>query len=373
MNVIFTCGGTAGHVNPALALAGYLREKDPAARVLFVGTPNGMERGLIEKAGYDFAAVEVSNFHRSLSPKALRHNFKTAKTLMTSRREADAIIRAFQPDLVVGTGGYASYPAIKAAARRHIPTAVHESNMIPGLTTKLLEGCVNCVMVGFEDCRRHYKHPEKVVVTGTPVRGDFFALTKQQAREKLGYTDDKPLVASFWGSLGASTMNARMLDFFRREQADGFPFHHIHAAGKSDWPHVSGELERLKLSSPLLDVRQYIYDMAVVMAAADLVISRAGASTLSEVTALGMPTILVPSPYVVANHQEKNARVLEAAGGAKVLLEGEFDAQSLLADVKELLADDEKLKAMSAAMTSLAAEDATERICGIILDTIHKE
>ena len=186
MNVIFTCGGTAGHVNPALALAGCLREKDPAARVLFVGTPNGMERGLIEKAGYDFAAVEVSNFHRSLSPKALRHNFKTAKTLMTSRREADAIIRAFQPDLVVGTGGYASYPAIKAAARRHIPTAVHESNMIPGLTTKLLEGCVNCVMVGFEDCRRHYKHPEKVVVTGTPVRGDFFALTKQQAREKLG-------------------------------------------------------------------------------------------------------------------------------------------------------------------------------------------
>lgn len=193
--------------------------------------------------------------------------------------------------------------------------------MIPGLTTKLLEGCVNCVMVGFEDCRRHYKHPEKVVVTGTPVRGDFFALTKQQAREKLGYTDDKPLVASFWGSLGASTMNARMLDFFRREQADGFPFHHIHAAGKSDWPHVSGELERLGLSSPLLDVRQYIYDMAVVMAAADLVISRAGASTLSEVTALGMPTILVPSPYVVANHQEKNARLLESHGGAVMLTE----------------------------------------------------
>ena len=127
---------------------------------------------------------------------------------------------------------------------------------------------MNCVMVGFEDCRRHYKHPEKVVVTGTPVRGDFFALTKQQAREKLGYTDDKPLVASFWGSLGASTMNARMLDFFRREQADGFPFHHIHAAGKSDWPHVSGELERLKLSSPLLDVRQYIYDMAPIWSSA---------------------------------------------------------------------------------------------------------
>lgn len=161
MNVIFTCGGTAGHVNPALALAGYMRAKDPAVRVLFVGTPNGMERGLVEKAGYDFAAVEVSNFHRSLSPSGLRHNFKTAKTLVTSRHEADAVIRSFRPDLVVGTGGYASYPAVKAAARRHIPTAVHESNMIPGLTTKLLEGCVDCVMVGFEDCRHHYSTPTR--------------------------------------------------------------------------------------------------------------------------------------------------------------------------------------------------------------------
>ena len=329
MKVIFTCGGTAGHVNPALALAGYMQERHPDLRVLFVGTPCGMERGLIEKAGYDFRSIEVSSFQRSLSPSGIAHNVKSLKNLALAGSRARAILRDFRPDLVVGTGGYASFPVVREAARRGIPTAVHESNMIPGLTTKLLEGCVNCVMVGFEDCRRHYKHPEKVVVTGTPVRGDFFALTKQQAREKLGYTDDKPLVASFWGSLGASTMNARMLDFFRREQADGFPFHHIHAAGKSDWPHVSGELERLKLSSPLLDVRQYIYDMAVVMAAADLVISRAGASTLSEVTALGMPTILVPSPYVVANHQEKNARLLESHGGAVVLTEEQATGEAL--------------------------------------------
>ena len=362
MNVIFTCGGTAGHVNPALALAGYFREKDPAVRILFVGTPNGMERGLVEKAGYDFAAVEVSNFHRSLSPAGLRHNFKTAKTLISSRREADAILRQFQPDLVVGTGGYASYPAVKAAARRHIPTAVHESNMIPGLTTKLLEGCVNCVMVGFEDCRHHYKHPDKVVVTGTPVRGDFFALTKAQARERLGYTDDKPLVASFWGSLGASTMNERMLDFFRREQAEGYPFHHIHAAGKSDWTHMSGELTRLGLDSPLLDVRQYIYDMAVVMAAADLVISRAGASTLSELTALGMPTVLVPSPYVVANHQEKNARMLERHGGAVVLTEEQATGETLYDAAKGILQDPAKHAAMSKAMGTLGIPDATERI-----------
>ena len=367
MNVIFTCGGTAGHVNPALALAGYLKEKDPSARILFVGTPNGMERGLIEKAGYDFAAVEVSNFHRSLSPKALRHNFKTAKTLMTSRREADAIIRRFQPDLVVGTGGYASYPAVKAAARRHIPTAVHESNMIPGLTTKLLEGCVNCVMVGFEDCRRHYKHPDKVAVTGTPVRGDFFALTKRQAREKLGYTDDKPLVVSFWGSLGASTMNERMLDFFQREKAEGYPFHHIHAAGKSDWPHVSEELARLGLESPLLDVRQYIYDMAVVMAAADLVISRAGASTLSELTALGVPAVLVPSPNVTNDHQTKNARALEEAGAAVLLPEKDASPQALFQVCGGILHDPARQAEMAGNMAALGVPDAAERI----LDTVR--
>lgn len=362
MNVIFTCGGTAGHVNPALALARYIREKDPDTKVLFVGTPNGMERGLIEKAGYDFAAVEVSNFRRSLSLSGIRHNLKTAKTLMTSRREADNILRTFKPDLVVGTGGYASFPAVKAAARRHIPCAVHESNMIPGLTTKMLEGCVDRVMVGFEDCRRHYKHPEKVAVTGTPVRGDFFALSRAEAREKLGYTDDRPLVVSFWGSLGASTMNGRMLDFFRRERTEGYPFHHIHAAGAGDWENMRAALQKDGLSDPMLDVRQYIHDMAVVMAAADLVICRAGASTLSELTALGKPAILVPSPYVAANHQEKNARLLEAHGGAAVLTEEAATGEAMYAAASDILRDGEKRRAMAGAMTALGIPDATERI-----------
>lgn len=360
MNVIFTCGGTAGHVNPALALAGYIQQQRPGTGVLFVGTPNGMERGLVEKAGYDFAAVEVSNFRRSLSLSGLRHNLKTARTLISSRRRADQLLREFKPDLVVGTGGYASYPAVKAAARHHIPTAVHESNMIPGLTTKLLEGSVDCVMVGFEDCRHHYRHPDKVAVTGTPVRGDFFTLTKQQAREKLGYTDDKPLVVSFWGSLGASTMNERMLDFFRQEQAAGFPFHHIHAAGKSDWPRIEHQLDTLH--HPMLDVRQYIYDMPVVMAAADLVISRAGASTLSELTALGLPAILVPSPYVVANHQEKNARLLERHGGAVVLTEEQATGQALWQAASDILTDSGKRRTMAEGMAALGIPNATERI-----------
>ena len=277
MKVIFTCGGTAGHVNPALALAQYMQERIENLDILFVGTPDGMERGLVEQAGYAFRGVEVGGFCRSLAPSGIRHNLKSVEHLLAAKGRVRAILRDFPADLVVGTGGYASYPITKYAAQHGIPTAVHESNMVPGLTTKMLEGYVDCVMVGFEECRQHYKHPQKVVVTGTPVRGDFFTLTRAQAREKLGLTDERPLVASFWGSLGASGMNEQMLRFFEREIADGQPFHHIHAAGKSGWALMESEpAAQQYLHRPGLDIRRYIDNRAEVMRAADLVICRAG-------------------------------------------------------------------------------------------------
>ena len=368
MNVIFTCGGTAGHVNPALALAGYMQERHPDLRVLFVGTPRGMERGLIEKAGYDFRSIEVSSFQRSLSPSGIAHNVKSLKNLALAGSRARAILRDFRPDLVVGTGGYASYPMVKYAAKEGIPTAVHESNMVPGLTTKMLEGYAGCIMVGFEECRQHYKHPEKIVVTGTPVRGDFFRQTKEQARQKLGLTDDRPLAVSFWGSLGARFMNEHMLDFFRLEARDGMPFHHIHAAGKGSWDTMRQTLEAEQLTkTPGLDVREYIYDMADVMRAADLVICRAGASTVSELTALAVPAVIVPSPYVTNNHQEKNARILEKHGGARVILEKDATGEALYRAAGEILRSPELRRSMSAGMAELGIPDATERISRTVM------
>ena len=367
MRVIFTCGGTAGHVNPALALAGYMREKDPDTAVLFVGTPTGMERELVAKAGYDYAAVEVSSFQRKLNAEGIRHNLHTLRVLASSGRQARAILRDFKPDLVVGTGGYASYPMVKAAAKAHIPTAVHESNMVPGLTTKMLEEYAGVIMVGFEDCRQHYRHPERIAVTGTPVRGDFFRLSREEARKKLGF-DDALLVVSFWGSLGASHMNEAMVDFFRREDAEGYPFRHIHAAGKGSWPVMEQKLRELGLPrSPHLDVRQYIYDMDVVMAAADVVLCRAGASTISELTALGKPTVMVPSPYVTNNHQEKNARLLETHGGAVVITEPEATGGGLYDAVSAILSDSEKRSSMARAMKELGIPDATERIYDTVM------
>jgi UDP-N-acetylglucosamine--N-acetylmuramyl-(pentapeptide) pyrophosphoryl-undecaprenol N-acetylglucosamine transferase len=368
--VIFTCGGTAGHVNPAIALAQLLHRRDPETQFLFVGAERGLEKDLIPKAGYAFKTVHISSFHRSMRPAEIRHNLVSLCNLARAPREARAILREFQPDAVIGTGGYASFPMVKAAAKAGIPTAVHESNMVPGLTTEMLEPFAGRIMVGFEACRQHYRHPEKVVVTGTPVRGDFFSMTKEEAKRKLGVDDGRPLVVSFWGSLGASNMNAQMTDLLALEAKDG-SYHHIHGAGASGYPKLLAALRERGVdlaAHPEIQVLEYIYDMAPVMRAADLVISRAGASTISELTALGIPALIVPSPYVTNNHQEKNARVLEQAGGAAVLLEKDSSGQELYRLTTSILRDKTRLASMADAMGKLGIPDAAERIVDTIME-----
>ena len=210
--VIFTCGGTAGHVNPAIALAQLALTKNPQAQILFVGAERGLEKDLVPKAGYEFKTVHISSFHRSFKPAELKHNLISVGNLLRAPGEARAILRAFRPDAVVGTGGYASYPLVKAAARAKIPTAVHESNAVPGLTTQMLETYADRIMVGFESCRKHYRRPEKVVVTGTPVRSGFFSMTKTQAKKILGVDDGRPRIVCLWGCLGAAGGNGHVAD-----------------------------------------------------------------------------------------------------------------------------------------------------------------
>ena len=363
MNILFTCGGTAGHVNPAVALARIFQERNPDCKVLFVGADGGMENHLVPKEGYEIRSVTITNFHRSFAPADIAHNLGTVRNMVRSKQQAARILDEFQPDLVVGTGGYASYPVVKEAARRHIPTAVHESNAVPGLTTKALSKVVDCVMVGFEESRSHYDHPEKVVVTGTPVRGDFFRYTRQEAREKLGFTDDRPLLLSYWGSLGAEAMNRRMVDFIAKECYEGAPCRHIHGAGR-DFAWMQEELLRrgLKLGDNGVELREYIYDMPLVMAAADVVLCRAGASTISELTAIAKPSILVPSPNVTANHQEKNARVLADQGAAVLLLERDCVENTLYDAADHLLRDRRRRDDMVRALTAMAVPDAGEKI-----------
>lgn len=373
MRFILTCGGTAGHINPALAVAGRLRELMPDSEFLFLGAEGKMEMELVPREGYQIRPIKITNISRGHSISSVVHNLNTVKNVLSSRRQADRIIKEFKPDAVIGTGGYVCYPVLMAASLRGIPTAVHESNAEPGLTTRLLAKHVDIIMVGFEESRKHYPDPERVIVTGTPVRGEFSHYSPAAAKSELGLPKDLPLVVSVWGSLGSGHMNeilTEMLPLMAKQDA----FHLIHSVGSRDFADTSEKLSKLTVPPEECnaDVREYIYDMPRVMAAADLILCRAGASTLAELTYLGKPVIIVPSPNVTNNHQEKNARVLEKAGGARVFLEGEFDAASLLSEVRSLLSDRQELQNMSQAMHSLAVADATDRICDQVLSICHK-
>ncbi len=373
MRFIFTCGGTAGHVNPALAVAGRLRERMPDTEILFLGAEGKMEMELVPRAGYKILPLHITNIARGKSLEALAHNLDTVKNVIASEREARRIIRGFRPDAVIGTGGYVCYPVLMAASRLHIPTLVHESNALPGLTTRLLAKHVDRIMVGFEESRKHYPEPEKVSVTGTPVRGEFSAYTRESAKKELGLPAELPLVVSVWGSLGSGHMNGILLELLPLLEGQR-EFRLLHAIGSRDFEDITRRLAETSLrpADCGVEFREYIYDMPRVMTAADLILCRAGASTLAELTWLGKPSLIVPSPNVTDNHQEKNARVLERAGGAKVLLEGEFDAASLLSEVRALLADRKALDSMGSAMAALSVPEAADRICGQILEMSRK-
>lgn len=372
IRVIFTCGGTAGHINPALALAKRFQEQKPGTEVLFVGAAGqSMESQLVPRAGYPFREVDVSSFWRKANWRSIKHNAKTARNMIRSRRQAGKILDEFKPDLVVGTGGYASYPVTREAARRGIPTAIHESNAVPGLTTRQLAPHVDLVMVALLDPEAGFPKNCRVVVTGTPVRPDFFTHTRKEARAALGIPDDKPLVLSYWGSLGARDMNRQMVGYLALCAQRGCPFRHIHGAGELYYQDVLDGLTQQGVDlagHPELSVREYIHDMPLVMAAADLVLCRAGASTISELTALSKPAILVPSPNVTRDHQTKNARVLADHGGCVLLPEGECTPQRLWDEVNALLDDPPGRRAMGEALSALSPPDAGECIYNALLD-----
>ena len=374
MRIIFACGGTAGHINPALAVAGRIKELMPDSEFLFIGAVGQMESDLVPRAGYKIETVRVRGLSREKTLGGFFHNISAAWHLVRSTMKAKKIIKRFKPDIVVGTGGYICFPVLKAASKLGIPTAVHESNACPGLTTKMLADIVDTIMLGFEESRKYYKNPEKTVVTGTPVRGEFASYSMRSAKAELGIPMDKPLVVSVWGSLGAENMNEVMCSVIALAgKTPGFTL--IHSAGVEGYEKMVTHLRSTvpDYEKNGMDVREYIYDMPRVMAAADLVLCRAGASTISELAYMHKPTIFVPSPYVTNNHQYKNAKVVEDAGGALIFEEGAFEPRELLDAVKNILSSSDKLSSMSAAMEGLARPEATDMICGRLLSLLSEK
>ncbi len=374
MNIIFTCGGTAGHINPAIALAKLFRERQPDCNILFIGAKGGMEERLVPREGFELKTLVISNFQRKINLHNIKHNLISLKNVFASARDAKRYIREFQADVIVGMGGYASYPAMKQGAKMGIPTLVHEANAVPGLTTKMVAEHVDKIMVAYEESGQYYKHQDRVVKVGMPVQQEFVRADKEAMKEKLGFAG-KTLVVSCWGSLGARDMNRQMIDFMKLE-AEEKPFHHIHATGAGAWEWMPQEVKDAGVvleENPQIDLRDYIYNMPELMVAADLMISRAGASTLNEIAASGTPSIIVPSPNVTNNHQEKNARVLEARGGAVVIRESESSGKLLYETAKSILSDAERADKMAQAARASAVLDSAERIYDLIIKTAEEK
>lgn len=374
MNVMFTCGGTGGHINPAIAVANILKERDPQGNILFVGAKGGMEEELVPKAGFQLLGLPSSSFSRKLTPKGLAHNIKGAFQICSALIQVRRKIREFQPDVIVGTGGYASFPALYVGGKMGIPTCVHEANAVPGLATRLVAKQVDKILVCFEESGKAYAQQEKVEVVGMPVRREFIYTQREEARKELNL-DQRPLVVSAFGSLGAREMNKAMADFMKIEFEEGVPYQHIHATGSFGWRWMPERMKEKGVDfekAPGLDMREYIYNMPTVMAASDVIISRAGASSCNEIAAAGIPCILIPSPNVTDNHQEKNARVLERIGGCVVVLEQECTGQRLYEEVQKLLDDELLRRRMRQALLGAAMPDSAERICDILMQLARK-
>lgn len=360
MRLLFAGGGTAGHINPALAIANYFCDQDNSTEIRFVGTSEGLETGLVPRSGYPLDLIKIHGFDRSLTLQ----NFKNICELPGAVHSAGRIIKKFRPDAVIGTGGYVAGPVLYAAAKRHIPTLIHESNAFPGITTKILSRYVDTVALGVEDARQYLGRAKNIVVTGTPLRPSLLTTGEFEARRRLGL-DARPFLVIFGGSLGARDFNRTVVDWISRTAQAG---RYQIMLGTGKYHQYDDVMARFRENGvtlaqlPNVSVSEYIYDMDVVMSAADLVISRAGASTLCELTALGKPAVLVPSPYVTGNHQEHNARAVERGGGARVILEKDFTPEALNGAVEDLTCDKEVLAAMKKASRRLGHLDATEAL-----------
>ena len=362
MRVLFTGGGTGGHVNPALAIADIIKSKCPDAEIAFIGTKRGIENRLVGKEGYKIYHIGAAGFNRKalLSPK----NVAAAWYYVTSPIKVKKIIKTFKPDIVIGTGGYVCYAPLKAASELGIPTMVHESNAYPGLAVKMLQKSIDKILLNFAEGEKYITEKEKIAVVGNPTRSAFEDYDKNEARKELGIGDDKKYVLlSCGGSLGAPCINEAALEIMKKIDINHPEILHIHASGKYHFEEFSKRFAELGLDKyKNIEISEYIYDMPKKLAAADVVISRAGAMTVTEMAKMRKPCIMIPSAHVVDDHQYKNAKTLEDEG-AVVLIKEDKDTSKLTCEALEnLLKDGKKRDEMSKNIAKFAKNNVSELI-----------
>ena len=368
MHILFAGGGTAGHINPALAVAGYIKQCHKDAKISYIGTEKGLESRLVRECGYDFYAIEVAGFQRQISLENIKKNASAVVKMFTSSVEARKLLLKLKPDVVVGTGGYVSGPVLREAAKLKIKTCIHEQNAFPGVTTKALAPMVDEVMLAFSEAKKHLKLKKEPIITGNPVRTNVLEANRSVARKALGI-GEQPVILSFGGSLGAKPINDAVAGLIKWH-VDSEKYFHIHATGKRGYEDMKNTLKTLGVNADKynkLQIREYIDDMDTCLAAADIVICRSGAITLSEIQNCGKPAILIPSPYVAENHQFHNAMALKKVGAAEVIEEKNLSSESLISAVSSMIDNEALLDEMSKRAKKSAICDSNERIYEVIM------
>lgn len=374
MKVLFAAGGTAGHINPALAIADKIRAVFPHTEILFIGTPNGMESRLVKKAGYDFRGVEMSGFRREISPKGLVLNVKAAYCYFVSAKlEVRKIIREWKPDLCIGTGGYVTGTVLGQAAAMGVKTVTHESNSYPGMATKMLSDKADKVLLATEDAKKYLKHTERCIVTGNPLRTNIPIEERSAARERLGLPNVFT-VLSFGGSLGANKITEAVSELIAWEQKTG-EINHIHAFGGKNRDIFMDALKaaNVKEDKRHLVFKEYIDNMYTCMCAADLIISRAGAMTITELTEIGRPSILIPYPAATENHQYYNAMTLVNRNAAVLVEDKNLTKARLVDEVSKLYVDRGRLELMEENAGKMRKANAADKILSELINLVGEE
>lgn len=359
MKVIIAAAGTAGHINPGIAIANKIKEENPKAKIIFIGTMRGIENDLVPRAGYELKTIEAYGIQKRINIQNFKNICKTIKGFSEARK----IIEEEKPDLVIGTGGYICGAVLTAAQKKNIPTMLHESNSYPGLAVRLLAKKTDVIMVAFEEAKNRLKKAKKVVLTGTPTKIKNVKLNNEEIKNRMGIVNNLPVVLAFGGSQGARTINNNILQIIKEGKNKDYQL--IWAPGQKQYDIVKEELEKVNININNVKnakIFPYIYNMQEVMSISDLIIARSGAMTITEMSIMGKPAIFIPLPSRNANRQEDNARVLEKLNAAKVILETELDSKKLANTIDELIYNKEKLLQMGENARKIAIENAEERI-----------
>ena len=362
MKVIVAAAGTGGHINPGIAIANKIKEMEKNSEIIFIGTERGLEKDLVPRSGYELKTINAHGIERKLTIE----NFKNLYETMKSIKDAKKIMKEFQPDVVIGTGGYICMPVIIAANKMKIPTLLHESNAFPGVSVKLLSNKVNEVLVGFEDAKLRLPKAKKIVVTGNPTKIKKRNVSKEQKIgiiRSMGLNENKPIVLVFGGSQGAQSINKSVINMIQAKKNQNYQI--MWAAGPLQYEEIKEELKRNQIDIEHIEgvkIVPYIYNMEEIMNVVDLVVCRSGAMTITEIANVGKPAIFIPFPYATENHQEYNARVLEKVGAAKIILDKNLNAEGLNQSIESIVCDKNIMEEMARNASKTAVTKVEDKI-----------